>query len=183
MFWAPIMNNNDEKEALIKLIKDLIGKLDELKVTVSTVVVQQQENKRFNEDINEKISDPDNGIHKKINDLFNEIKTLKEYEVKSIKENIEKDKNIIIHEVKEIKNQLENNSKDTDKSLEELNDNIEKTNDRIEKLEDVSHNLIKISGSERLENLDSAVKLNQNSKKILWVFIVGTLSVLIEKLF
>jgi DNA repair exonuclease SbcCD ATPase subunit len=84
---------------------------------------------------------------------------------------------------------------DPDKGLfKRINDitndleNIPDHEEIIQELEkDVNQNkfviqsLTKIAG-ERLENLDSAVKTSQNSKKILWAIVVGAASLAAEQL-
>lgn len=63
----------------------------------------------------------------------------------------------------------------------DITDTIHTLKEKVNEIESVKDNLVKIAG-DRLEILDSAIKTSQNSKKILWTFILAAVSIAGEQI-
>lgn len=80
-----------------------------------------------------------------------------------------------INDINHILKNISSNQSESSPAIEELQE-------KVDDLEETNKNLLKIAG-DRLENLDSTIKTNQNSKKILWTFIIGGASIALERIF
>lgn len=103
---------------------------------------------------------------------------------KHIKEDIEKFKNILNDPDDGLYKRLNDIVYDIKTLSEEQSEYTEIVHDLEKKVNQntiINQNLVKIAG-ERLEILDSTIKTSQNSKKILWTFILAATALFGEKL-
>jgi hypothetical protein len=68
----------------------------------------------------------------------------------------------------------EDHLKNIDEKIETVNHEALQTNERLIKVESTREDLVEVAG-ERMENLDSTIKMNKNINKLIWagVFAVG----------
>lgn len=101
-----------------------------------------------------------------------------------LKEDIEKFKDILndpndglYKRLNDIVYDIKNLSVEQDECVETIHEIEKKVNEN----NIIKENLIKIAG-ERLENLDSTIKTNKNSNKILWTFIMAAVAMAGERI-